>query len=137
MPGDVHPTAVLAIQVLHYFPPRRFAKILRDFHDVLEPGGAVVHIDAVRPASTVDLRQPSQLPNPRIESAAEEDPRVSLWSAAALIPDLAAAFQTRSARSGHAGGSAEYHPDQQELEQHLREAVSRRSSSRCDMTVRC
>lgn len=116
------PDVVLAVQMLHYFGPPRFDRLLGELRDLLEPGGVLVHLDHVPvspPACTdSDLER---LPAPDVATGSA-DPWTRWWADAARLTDLTAAFELRASAASPGAGSAEYHPTQEQLEDHLRRA---------------
>lgn len=109
---------VIAVQVLHYFPPARFAALLSGIRALLGDDGVLVHLDRVpRPSGP----EPSVEPAP--EQAAAADPWTGWWAKVAEVPFLADAVGER----GHQLrvrplSSAEYHPDERSLRALLAQA---------------
>lgn len=114
-PGTVD--FVIAVQVLHYFPPARFAALLDEIRQLLADGGLLVHLDRVpRPSGP----SPSADPTPEASAA---DPWSAWWADATELPLLSDVARERQRRLGARPlGSAEYHPDQPSLRALLEQA---------------
>lgn len=101
-PGSVD--AVVAVQVLHYFAPARFAELLVEVRSLLAPDGVFVHLDHV-PAGdgSVPGNDDGRLVEP------EPDPWSAWWRKASMVAALSDAVRERDLRPETP--SAEYHPD--------------------------
>lgn len=121
--GDRQPTAIVAIQVLHYFDPETFQRVLDDIAQVLAPGGALIHIDHV--ATSADAHDD---PGPGDDASGDEpqadraDPWTRWWATANRCSDLADHVARREQQLRSQSPSAEYHPDESEFDAHLRRA---------------
>lgn len=97
--------AVVAVQVLHYFPPVRFAALLDEIRPLLAPDGVFVHVDHVPPHDT-------RTEAGRRHSPVVEGPWDAWWADARQCSALADASTERDRWiAGRAVHSAEYHPD--------------------------
>jgi SAM-dependent methyltransferase len=101
--------AVLAVQVLHYFPPTRFASLLGEIRSVLVRDGIFVHVDHV-PSQSATIETSNN------SSQIGVDPWDAWWAAARACPDLDEQMIERDRRIAlQRDGSAEFHPDEQTL----------------------
>lgn len=109
---------VIAVQVLHYFPPSRFAALLSEIRALLGDDGVLVHLDRVpRPSGP----EPSAEPAP--EQSAAADPWTRWWGEVAEVPFLADAARERDHQLRvRPLSSAEYHPDEPSLRALLAQA---------------
>lgn len=123
------PTVVVAVQVLHYFSPARFDQLLSEIRQLLEPGGVLIHLDHV-PVAGLDTSSDAPIQPTPVHVTNVTDPWGRWWQAAANTPVLAEAFDRRSTHSGSDIGSAEYHPTERMLEEHLRAAGFRETVAR-------
>lgn len=122
LPSDIEPTAVIAVQVLHYFAPPRFDQLLEETHAALGSGGVFIHVDHVPTGGNGADPFPVDAGEHREATVEANDPWTQWWQAATGVPALAAGFEQRSASRSSSGGSAEYHPTQDVLERHLKDA---------------
>lgn len=117
--GQIEPTVVLAIQVLHYFAPGRFVELLGEIRRAVGDGGWLVHVDHV-PASKLEDDQVSVAGcGDGEEIAGRRDPWGRWWAEAGRVETLDDAFGAREGLSGSWPASAEYHPDEARLDEHL------------------
>jgi SAM-dependent methyltransferase len=99
-PGSVD--AVIAVQVLHYFAPPRFAELLVEIRSLLAPDGVFVHLDHVPVGD-------GSIPGNDDGHLVEPDPWSAWWRTASTVAALSDAVRERGLRPE--GTSAEYHPD--------------------------
>lgn len=110
--------AVVAVQVLHYFPEPRFTALLAEIRALLAPGGVLVHLDhvppGVPPAHAPAAADPADAPG---WPQPPDDPWTRWWAEARSMPELGDAFHQRERAAAATGtsGSAEYHPDERSL----------------------
>lgn len=104
---------VVAVQVLHYFPPVRFAELLAEICSLIAPGGVFVHLDRV------PLRADGA-DGEAMTAAEVGDPWGAWWADAASCQGLTDAMAQRQRWiRDHDAVSAEYHPDDRTLRELL------------------
>lgn len=107
-PGTVD--VVIAVQVLHYFPPVRFVALLAEVRELLVDGGVLVHLDRVpRPEGNGSLAG-------HVLRVPATDPWSMWWAEVSAAPCLAEATRERRRQlEARPLSSAEYHPDEASL----------------------
>jgi len=102
VPVDV----IMAVQVLHYFPPARVADLLAEIRSLIAPGGVFVHLDRV----------PLRADGGAKTAAAVGDPWGAWCPDAASCQELADAMAQRQRWIRDRDVvSAEHHPDHRSL----------------------
>lgn len=104
---------IVAMLVLHYFPAERWPTLLREFHDLLRPGGRLAILDVTHDRF---LRaSPSAVEARELERDPIDWDRWWSLAASSGLPGLKDRFREREGRPTRP--SAEYHPEIDNLEQ--------------------
>lgn len=105
-------SAVVAVQVLHYFDAPRFSALLGEIRRLLHGGGVFLHLDVVPCAMAGEANKESA-------GGDDVDPWSDWWADASRLPALADAFEHRAQRLLTIQASAEFQPTQGELRELL------------------